>query len=168
MKHFFAGVFSVIGIVIIGGFAWLFLGGMPMGTSGGPLPLEKALAGIALHAAIGSSASIRSPILPDEPNLLAGAGIYKKNCAVCHGGLEKPLSAIAKGLFPLPPQLLPPHKGVTDDEIGETFWKVKNGIRLTGMPGFEKSLSETEMWQVSEVLLNADKLPASVAAELRK
>jgi thiosulfate dehydrogenase len=55
---------------------------------------------------------------------------------------------------------------VTDDPPGETSWKVANGIRMTGMPGFGKSLSSDQMWQVSLLLANADKIPAPVAAVL--
>ncbi len=51
---------------------------------------------------------------------------------------------------------------MTDDPAGETYWKVANGIRLTGMPGYVNSLSENEMWQVSMLLAEADKLPAEV------
>lgn len=103
----------------------------------------------------------------DDANLHAGAKIYSVHCAVCHGFPNQPPTAIAKGLFPRPPQLLPPKKGVTDDPVGETFWKVKNGIRLTGMPGFESSLSEPEMWQVSLFLLKADHLPSGVLESIR-
>jgi mono/diheme cytochrome c family protein len=68
-------------------------------------------------------------------------------------------------MFPKPPQLFQ-GKGVTDDEPGETYWKVDNGIRLTGMPSFANSLSPTEMWQVSLLLANADKLPDSAKQAL--
>jgi mono/diheme cytochrome c family protein len=57
--------------------------------------------------------------------------------------------------------------GVSDDPPGETYWKVANGIRLTGMPAYKNVLSETEMWQVSQLLANADKLPADVTAALQ-
>jgi mono/diheme cytochrome c family protein len=70
-------------------------------------------------------------------------------------------------MFPRPPKLMPPGKGVTDDPVGETYWKVRNGIRLTGMPAFEGTLSDTALWQVSLLLLKADELPAPVGAELR-
>ena len=30
---------------------------------------------------------------------------------------------------------------------------------MTGMPGFDKTLSTTQMWQVSLLVANADKLP---------
>jgi mono/diheme cytochrome c family protein len=53
--------------------------------------------------------------------------------------------------------------GVSDDPVGETYWKVRNGIRLSGMPSFDTLLNETQMWQVSVLLANADKpLPANV------
>jgi mono/diheme cytochrome c family protein len=65
-------------------------------------------------------------------------------------------------MYPSAPQLWKKHPrgnvvGVSDDEAGETYWKVANGIRLTGMPAFSKVLSDTEMWQVSLLLKNADK-----------
>jgi mono/diheme cytochrome c family protein len=76
-------------------------------------------------------------------------------------------SAIAKGEFPKPPELFNGN-GVTDDPAGVTYWKVANGIRLTGMPGFSGSLSSEQMWQVSLLLSNADKLPATVRSALRQ
>ena len=69
-------------------------------------------------------------------------------------------------MFPIPPQLLV-KKGVTDDPAGETYWKVTNGIRLTGMPGYTKTLSDTQRWQVSLLLLHAHDLPASAMMELK-
>jgi thiosulfate dehydrogenase len=68
-------------------------------------------------------------------------------------------------MFPKPPELL--HgKGVTDDSAGETYWKVVHGIRLTGMPGFKSGLSDTQAWQVSILLANADHLPDSAKTAL--
>jgi mono/diheme cytochrome c family protein len=92
---------------------------------------------------------------------------YKENCAVCHGLPGKSKTAIAAGMFPPPPQLF--HgKGVTDDEPGETYWKVANGIRLTGMPGFRSTLKDEQLWQISLLLANADKLPESVTNALTR
>lgn len=70
-------------------------------------------------------------------------------------------------MFPAPPHLFK-GKGVTDDRAGETYWKVANGIRLTGMPAYNGSLSETEMWQVSLLLAKADKLPSQVRTGLQQ
>ena len=58
--------------------------------------------------------------------------------------------------------------GVSDDDPGETFWKVKNGIRLTGMPSYQHILSDAEMWDVALLLKNADQpLPDPVKAILK-
>jgi thiosulfate dehydrogenase len=168
MKKILAGVLVGICLPFVAGYWFVVSGHMPVATKGPPLPMEQFLARKAQHAAIDPEAGKPSPLPADEPNLLAGARVYQAQCAVCHGHLGQPESAIAKGMFPHPPQLLPPRKGVTDDEVGETFWKVKNGLRLTGMPGFGASLSENEMWQVSLLLRHADQLPASAEAPLRQ
>ena len=72
-----------------------------------------------------------------------------------------------RGSFPSPRELLN-GQGVTNDPVGVTYWKVANGIRLTGMPGFNGSLSAAQMWQVSLLLSNANKLPATVVSALKE
>jgi hypothetical protein len=51
---------------------------------------------------------------------------------------------------------------VTDDPASETYWKAANGIRLSGMPSFKTKLSDTQLWQVSELLAHANQIPESV------
>lgn len=168
MKKFLVGILFGFCLPLLGAYLFVVSGSMPVATKGQPLPLEKYLARKALHAAMDPEAGKPSPLPADEANLLAGAKVYLAQCAVCHGELGQPESKIAQGMFPHPPQLLPPKKGVTDDPVGEIYWKVKNGIRLTGMPGYVSSLSDNEMWQVSLLLLHADKLPEPALQVLRK
>jgi len=52
-------------------------------------------------------------------------------------------------------------KGVTDDPPQESYWKIVNGIRLTGMPAFKGVLNDTQIWQLALLVANADKLPDS-------
>jgi thiosulfate dehydrogenase len=152
----------IIGLLLIpaGAFLYVKSGRVPVATSAPPLPFEKKLAKMGLSAKIDKEAPKKDAFAPDEESYMVAAHFYRENCAVCHGLPGQPQTAIAKGMYPAPPQLLK-GKGVTDDPAGETYWKVANGIRLTGMPSFGKSASETEMWQVSLLLANADKLPAS-------
>ena len=165
MKEFAAGVLTTV-IVLVTVFYLYFASGMaPVAASERPMPFEKKLAHIALHARLNREMPTQVPLLPDEQNLTAGAHIYMEHCAVCHGVPDHEQSAIAKGEFPPPPHLFR-GKGVTNDTPGETYWKVLNGIRLTGMPGFDKQLSTTQMWQVSLLLAHAHKLPASATAVL--
>jgi mono/diheme cytochrome c family protein len=168
VKKIFGGFILGIGLCLAGEFLFLTRGGMPVGTKGGPMPFERFIAQTALGSAIGPAAREPSPIAASEANLVAGARVYRAQCALCHGDLGSPPSSIARGMYPPPPQLLPPKKGVTDDPVGETHWKVKNGIRLTGMPGFGDTLSDTELWQVSLLLLHASGLPPAAQDGLRR
>jgi thiosulfate dehydrogenase len=160
MRSFIWGIIVGCLLLTLALFAYFLSGQAPVATDAPPMPFEKYLAKKALHKAL-----VAVPI--NEANYLAGAQIYKEDCAVCHGLPGRPATAIAKGMFPKPPLLLE-GKGVTDDEPGETYWKVMHGIRLTGMPGFKGNLSDTEMWQVTILLANADKSPDSVKAALNK
>lgn len=166
MKKVLLGLLIGLCLPFVAGYLFVISGGMPVATKGAPLPFERMIARKALHVAMDPEISRPSPLPADEANFLAGARIYAAQCAVCHGTLGQPETKIARGLFPHPPQLLPPKKGVTDDEVGETYWKVKNGIRLTGMPGYVSTLSDNELWQVSLLLHHADQLPAPVRQAL--
>jgi len=165
VKGFLTGVIAAFAGMAAAGYLYFARGYAPVAASAPPMPFEKRLARMSLHAHLEREMPRAAPIEASEAVYLAGARDYVENCAVCHGLPGKPQSAIARGQFPRPPQLF--HgKGVTDDPPGETYWKIANGIRLTGMPGFERSLSATQMWQVSLLLANADKLPGSVTAVL--
>jgi thiosulfate dehydrogenase len=166
VKGFALGVIVTILVVAAVVYVYFATGMAPVATSASPMPFEKKFARMALHARMDKEMPTQVPVPADEANLLAGAHVYMEQCAVCHGVPGKGQTAIAKGEYPRPPHLFQ-GKGVTDDEPGETYWKVANGIRLTGMPGFNQRLSPTEMWQVSLLLAHADKLPDSASAVLK-
>jgi thiosulfate dehydrogenase len=165
MGKFLLGL--ILGLVAVPAIVYLYFssGSAPVATSAPPLPFERKLAHMALDARIDKEMPKNAPITADDAAYTTGAQVYKDHCAVCHGLPGQPQTAIAKGMFPKPPKLME-GTGVTDDPAGETYWKVSNGIRLTGMPGFDKSLSTTQMWQVSLLLANADKLPKPVIDSL--
>jgi thiosulfate dehydrogenase len=91
---------------------------------------------------------------------LAGADVYRKNCAVCHGLPDYP-SDLFNLMFPKPTELFK-GKGVTDDPPSESYWKAANGIRLSGMPAFKDKLTNTQLWQVSQLVAHANEIPESV------
>ncbi len=159
----------VFGLIILPLFSWLYFrfGYAPVATAASPLPFEKQLAHMALNVRIRKEAPKHSPVPANEESYEAGARLYRTNCAVCHGLPGQAKSPTSKGMYPPPPQLFQGH-GVTDDPAGETYWKVANGIRLTGMPAYIGSLSETEMWQTSLLLADADKLSPPVRRTLEQ
>ena len=165
MVKFLLGLVIGAGLLLLSGYLFATRS-IYMGTKGGPLPMEQFIANKAIEASIGKSSHDESPLQANEINLLAGAQIYLQNCAECHGRLDQP-AAMAKGFYPHPPQLLLPGEGVTGDPVRATHWVVKSGVRFSGMPSFERKLTDEEIWKVSLFLLNADKLPSSVQEALR-
>ena len=160
MGRFLFGL--IIGLVAVPlvVYSYFSTGMAPVATAAPAMPFEKTFARMALHARLDKEMPKTVPVPADEAAYTAGAQVYKDHCAVCHGLPGQPQTAIASGMFPKPPKLMQ-GTGVTDDPPGETYWKVAGGIRMTGMPGFDKTLSTTQMWQVSLLCANADKLPDS-------
>lgn len=161
MGRIFLGILLGIVLVPVAVLGWLKFGSVPVAVADPPLPQERLLTGMPLHARIDREMVKTPPVQADEGNLVAGAGIYRDQCASCHGFHGKP-STFGAHMFPKAPPLWEKHHrnasiGVSDDPPGETYWKVSNGIRLTGMPSFKGVLTENEMWQVSLLVANADK-----------
>jgi thiosulfate dehydrogenase len=158
----------VLGVVSLAAMLFLYLkfGPLPVAVADTAFPMEKQIVRVPLKARIELEKK-NAPFGISEDVFEGGAKVYKAQCAGCHGtpGHDVPF---AKAMYPDAPQLWKKHSngvvGVSDDEVGETYWRVSNGIRLTGMPSYRKVLSDTEMWQVSLLLKNADKeLPLPVA-----
>ncbi len=166
MAKFIIGVIVGFLLVPICFFIYVKSGHAPVATSSSPMPFETFFAKTALHSTLAREAPKTMSTKASEDELQNGAMVYKMNCAGCHGLPGRPETPMAKGMFPHPPQLLEPSGMVTDDPVGVTYWKAKNGIRLTGMPGFKGSLTDAELYSVSLLLANADKLPADVKAKL--
>lgn len=165
LKGIMLGILLGIVLMFLGVYSYFSSGKAPVAVTAPEMPFESKFARMALHAYIDKQPHLNSPVAAEEKNYLEGAKVYKEHCAVCHGLPNEPKTAIADGMFPHPPQLFK-GTGVTDDAGWETYWKVVNGIRMTGMPGFKGRLNDTRIWQVSILLRDADKIPASVKAEL--
>lgn len=165
IKGLVLGILVGILLIVVGVFFYFSSGRAPVATSAPPMPFEKNLAQMGLHAYLNKLPHPEPQVPADEANLIAGAKIYKEHCAVCHGLPNEPKTAVAQGMYPEPPQLF--HgTGVTDDDAWESYWKVENGIRMTGMPGFKGPLTEKQIWQVTVLVKNADKITDSVKKEL--
>lgn len=165
LKGILLGIVLGIFLVFASLYFYFSTGQAPVTTKSPEMPFEHKLAHMALDAYLNKMPHPKPQVPEDEHSFLEGAKVYKQICAVCHGLPGEPETAIAKGMFPRPPQLFR-GTGVTDDEAWETYWKVDGGIRMTGMPGFRESLGENKMWQVTVLLKNADKISPAVKAEL--
>jgi thiosulfate dehydrogenase len=166
MKGFILGI--VITLIVEAGVGYYLLssGAIPANADAKPGSVEKFAARTSLRATLDKEAPKQpNPIQLTDENLVAGIQLYETNCAICHGTAEGKASAIAKGEYPAPPQLAT--DGVEDDPEGWTFWKIKHGIRWTGMPSWKAELSDQQIWTLALFLKHMDKLPAGPEATWR-
>lgn len=163
-KGIMYGVAGTLGVLLIGAYLFISLGLMPANADAPPPALEKWAARKSLHATIEREAtSAPNPVPLNDAGLVAGIKLYAVNCAVCHGAADGAASNIAKGLYQHAPQFA--MHDVADDDEGETYWKIYHGIRMTGMPSYRSTLSETEMWQITLFLKHMNELtPAAKKA----
>jgi thiosulfate dehydrogenase len=163
VKGVLSGIVLTLALALIGAYFLVRSGYIPANADAQPSPLETWMARTSLDATLGRDAPKgENPVAPTEQNLLEGVHLFARNCAVCHGsakGAASP-SPVAKGLYQKPPQF--GTDGVEDDPEGVSFWKIKHGIRLTGMPSFGYSLSDQQIWTLALFLKHMDKLPPAV------
>jgi mono/diheme cytochrome c family protein len=157
MKGIVAGVVLTLVAQLLGAYVLVVTGRLPANADAKPPRLERWAAHKSLDATLArESEAFKNPLPADDATMTAGAKLYAAHCAVCHGASDGETSMIARGLYQHPPQFA--RHAVSDDEEGETYWMIFHGARLTGMPSYRATLSETQMWQITTFLKHMDKL----------
>lgn len=79
------------------------------------------------------------------------------SCASCHGSDGRSPTAVGRAMYPPAPALDSPHvQNYTDPQL---FWVIKNGIRLTGMPGYGDLFSDEQIWDLVYFVRQTGKSP---------
>jgi len=160
MRNFILGVIITLLLLFLGGLAIATLGFLPTNADSIPPKMERRLAMSAMDASMERHAPrVTSPVPPTDDNLIDGMKIYTMNCAGCHGNLDNKPSPFGGSFYPPVPQLI---IHPMDDPEWHIYYAVRTGIRYTGMPAWNKTLSEQDMWKVTAFLSRIEKLPPVV------
>ena len=91
----------------------------------------------------------KNPVAATAESLAAGAKLFQRNCAVCHGE-----TGDGKGpwqdILTTQPGNFTDASRMAEHTDGELFWKISTGREQ--MPAFEKKLSEQKRWQLVNYL----------------
>lgn len=129
-------VLATLAVVFFGVIVLLFwyVRGNSFSARTKPGPVESFLAERVFDPSVPSDAKeARNPLSPTPANLAEGRRHYASNCAVCHGYGGRGSTETRENMYP-PPTDLSRSADLTD---GEIFYIVKNGVRYTGMPGWD-------------------------------
>lgn len=140
-----AAVTSIVILLVIVALSYGFVSSEGLSARKKPSDFEYALANYALHTSIPSNVKeLRNPLTPGPEALREAGEHYKDHCDVCHGMDGSGKTTLAAGLSPEVPDLRAEHVQRLKD--GEIFYIIKNGVRFTGMPGWD--MSDEDAWRL--------------------
>ena len=97
-----------------------------------------------------NSANIQVPAdLDVAANVAAGGQLYVQTCALCHGAPGMAPSPLRRGIYPAAPFLL---AATRKNHPNQMFWVIKNGVKMTGMAAFGKSMTDQQIWDLAAFL----------------
>jgi mono/diheme cytochrome c family protein len=157
MKGFILGILFTLVALIAGGWWCVKQGYVNFAADQKLSFVEEKVAMAAVDASMDRRAGeAKNPVTPTEENIAAGAKLYLDHCGGCHGIPSNPDSAFARSFNPPVPEFF---KDAPDMSDIQNFYAIEHGIRWTGMPAWNKTLSDTEIWQIATFLGNIEKLP---------
>lgn len=166
MRNFLLGIVVTILVLLVGGLGLAVLGFLPTRADKAPSALERHIAMSALDNSVERHAPhLNNPVPITDENLIEGMKIYTMNCAFCHGGIDRQPSPLQRSFYPPAPSLIlhPP-----DDPEWHVYYIIRSGVRLSGMPAWNNTLSESDMWKLTAFLTRIEKLPPAVQEYWKK
>lgn len=146
MKQILATIAMLIVLGVLAALAFIYSGIFNVAATVEDTPLLRWVLVTTREASVERHArGIAAPDLGGTERVENGFRIYRDLCAMCHAAPGRPASPMAKGLNPLAPDLL---EAAEEMNAAELFWVTRNGIRFTGMPAWEASLNDQEIWDV--------------------
>jgi hypothetical protein len=148
----FLSIIGALAIVAAVAAAVFFFGGFYNVAATQPNPgVVDWVLGYVRDASINRHAADQPPLSMEEPaTIQAGARAFaSRGCTSCHGGPGVMWAKFSEGLRPDPPDLKDVAKELAPAQI---FWVVRNGINMTGMPGFGLSdppVPDQEIWTIA-------------------
>jgi mono/diheme cytochrome c family protein len=112
-----------------------------------PSQIETRLANAAKDLVIPLEAEkLKNPLPVSDQVIQQGEEIYMEDCGICHASDGHSRTNLGRNMYPPAMDLTSPHVQHWSD--AELFWIVQNGVRLTGMPSWKSTISETDTWKL--------------------
>jgi mono/diheme cytochrome c family protein len=146
MKRRLLWVLAIFALVIVAG--TLALTQLRLGAIHPPGRVEQFVATQVKRFVIyrDSRSGVPAPPKDLQASVEQGEISYGTDCAMCHGMDGRTPTDTGRWMYPRAADLTSSNVRAYSDR--ELFWIVKNGIRLSGMPGFGKVESDEHIWDL--------------------
>jgi mono/diheme cytochrome c family protein len=112
-----------------------------------PTRPEVMLARTLRHFAVPAKLrAAKNPVPMSAAALQEGREHFADHCAQCHGNDGRGQTEMGRNLYPRAPDMTLPETQKLSD--GELFAIIRNGVRLTGMPGWGGEHTEQDDWKL--------------------
>ncbi len=143
----------------VGGGAFVYFGAFNIAADDPHWGITNRMLELVRNRSIAVRASgLVVPDLQDAKQISSGAGNYNSMCASCHLAPGMGETELSLGLYPTPPS----YKMMAEFDPKTSFWAIKHGIKMTGMPAWGKSMQDQYIWGMVAFL---QKLPTLSALE---
>ena len=150
-------VIGLVVLAVIGIGVYIYSGAYNIGADVPHTRLVYWLANTVRERSVSAHAdNIEVPPLNDPKMLMEGAGQYAAMCSGCHLAPGYDSDETRKGLYPKPPLLYKGHLMTP----AKTFWVIKHGIKMSGMPAWGQSHSDQELWAITAFVVQLPNLSA--------
>ncbi len=124
---------------------------------------ETTLANAAKDVVIPLEAGKMKNPLPETDEVVSqGQAVFLESCALCHGADGHGQTSIGRNMYPPAADMHSAH--VQHWSEGQLFWIIRNGVRLTGMPSWQSSISEDDTWKLARFIHSIPRLDAASAS----
>ena len=157
MKTFFLGIVTGVVASLLLGVAVGLSGAFNVAATVDDAPALKWFFHESFEASVARRAGgIRSPEdLDSSVRVERGARSVAAMCAGCHTPPGMTDTPRTQGLNPRPPALT---ELVGHSTSAQTFWVIKNGARMTGMPAFGPTHDDRALWDLTAFIRAAESL----------
>jgi len=136
------GVAGLGAVLCAAAFVWFGLYDVAA-TSRHTTPVAWFLHFVMRRSVAANAPELKVPDLNDPALILRGGLYYPSGCAACHGAPGQLASPIAQQMTPTPPAL---YGAWQDFDPSQLFWIIRNGVKMTAMPGWPAPERLDEIW----------------------
>lgn len=159
-------VLGVIGVGLFGVVAFMLSGGYDVSATdkhwSATTKLLELVRDRSVHSA---SENIVVPELDNIEMISNGAKNYDAMCVQCHLAPGAPVSELNQALYPKPPTFHA-NNDKHKHSPAETFWVIKNGFKMTGMPAWGEFHTDQQLWEMTAFLQKLNGMSADRYTEL--
>ena len=150
-------ILSLAVVVIVAGFLFIWFGVFNVSASDKHWAITNTFLELVRNRSISARAeTLKVPNLADTARIKRGAANYDAMCTQCHLAPGVNSSELYEGLNPKPPVLYKDANFAS--KPNETFWVIKNGIKMTGMPGWGHNNSDQQIWDMIALVSALDNM----------